>query len=66
MVKGNRKYIQLEIFQQTAAKGIEEDSGQRIIYELTIRETALTDEEEAKLKDILREAAERANAILGW
>lgn len=66
MVKGNRKYIQLEIFQQTAVKGTGEDSGQRIIYELTIRETALTDEEEAKLKDILREAAEKANAFLGW
>lgn len=66
MVKGKRKYIQLEIFRQTVEEKAEEDSGRRIMYELTIREAALTDEEEAKLKDILREAAEKANSFLGW
>ncbi len=66
MVKGKRKYVQLEIFRQTVREKTEDDSTQMVAYELTIRDTALTDEEEAKLKDILREAAEKANEFLGW
>lgn len=67
MVKGDKKYICREYFQQNITqKESEHGKDSLVFYELTISETALTDEEEAKLKDILREAAEKANAFLGW
>lgn len=66
MIEGNRKYIYNEIFQQRLKEQEEGDSDKRVMYELIISCIALTDEEEAKLKDILREAAEKANAFLGW
>lgn len=66
MVGAEKRYIQHEYVQIDIANVDSNGLEQRVMFQLNVRNSKLTDAEDAGLKDILREAAEKANTLLGW
>lgn len=66
MVGAEKRYTEHDYVQITITNTDERGLVQNVAFQLNIKNTKLTDAEDAGLKRILREAAEKANDLLGW